>query len=33
MLVHIDGAGHVIRNDRPDETVRQIRTCLSGLPQ
>jgi len=32
-LVHIDGAGHVIRNDRPDETERQIRAFLSGLPR
>jgi pimeloyl-ACP methyl ester carboxylesterase len=30
-LVHIDGAGHVIRNDRPEETEREIRTFLSGL--
>jgi pimeloyl-ACP methyl ester carboxylesterase len=30
-LVHIDGAGHVIRNDRPVETEREIRTFLAGL--
>jgi len=30
-LVHIDGAGHVIRNDRPDDTEREIRAFLSGL--
>lgn len=30
-LIHIDGAGHVIRNDRPEETVRAIRAFLSGL--
>jgi pimeloyl-ACP methyl ester carboxylesterase len=30
-LVHIDGAGHVIRNDRPVETEREIRAFLEGL--
>ncbi|HNQ89090.1 MAG TPA: alpha/beta hydrolase [Verrucomicrobiota bacterium] len=30
-LVHIDGAGHVIRNDKPAETERAIRAFLSGL--
>jgi len=30
-LVHIDGAGHVIRNDRPAETEREIRAFLAGL--
>lgn len=30
-LVHIDGAGHVIRNDRPVETEREIRAFLAGL--
>jgi pimeloyl-ACP methyl ester carboxylesterase len=30
-LVHIDGAGHVIRNDRPEETEREIRAFLAGL--
>ncbi|HRZ56781.1 MAG TPA: alpha/beta hydrolase [Candidatus Paceibacterota bacterium] len=28
--VHIDGAGHVIRNDRPNETEREIRSFLSS---
>jgi pimeloyl-ACP methyl ester carboxylesterase len=32
-LVHIDGAGHVIRNDRPAETEREIRAFLAGLPR
>ncbi len=31
-LVHIDGAGHVIRNDRPADTEREIRAFLSGNP-
>ncbi len=30
-LVHIDGAGHVIRNDRPEATEREIRAFLSRL--
>jgi pimeloyl-ACP methyl ester carboxylesterase len=30
-LVHIDGAGHVIRNDRPVEVEREIRAFLAGL--
>jgi pimeloyl-ACP methyl ester carboxylesterase len=30
-LVHIDGAGHVIRNDRPAATEREIRAFLAGL--
>jgi pimeloyl-ACP methyl ester carboxylesterase len=30
-LVHIDGAGHVIRNDRPEETELEIRRFLAGL--
>ena len=30
-LVHIDGAGHVIRNDKPEDTEREIRSFLSGL--
>jgi pimeloyl-ACP methyl ester carboxylesterase len=30
-LVHIDGAGHVIRNDRPVETEREIRAFLASL--
>lgn len=30
-LVHIDGAGHVIRNDKPQDTERAIRSFLSGL--
>ena len=30
-LVHIDGAGHVIRADRPVETEQQIRDFLAGL--
>ncbi len=30
-LVHIDGAGHVIRNDRPEDTERAIRFFLSRL--
>ncbi|HSA03160.1 MAG TPA: alpha/beta hydrolase, partial [Candidatus Paceibacterota bacterium] len=30
-LVHIEGAGHVIRNDRPDDTLREIRAFLSRL--
>ncbi len=29
-LVHIDGAGHVTRNDRPNETEREIRSFLSS---
>ncbi len=31
-LVHIDGAGHVIRNDRPADTEREIRAFLAGNP-
>jgi len=31
-LVHFGGAGHVVRNDRPDEVEREIRTFLAGLP-
>jgi len=30
-LVHIEGAGHVIRNDKPEDTEREIRSFLSGL--
>ncbi|UCG57140.1 MAG: alpha/beta hydrolase [Phycisphaerales bacterium] len=30
-LVHIDGAGHLVRLDRPAETERQIRDFLAGL--
>lgn len=30
-LVHIDGAGHVIRNDKPEEVENQIRLFLSSL--
>ena len=30
-LVLIDGAGHVIRNDKPADTEREIRPFLSGL--
>ncbi len=32
-LVHIDGAGHVIRNDRPVETEREIRAFLAALEE
>lgn len=31
MLVHIDGAGHVVRQDRPEETEREIRSFLATL--
>jgi pimeloyl-ACP methyl ester carboxylesterase len=30
-LVHIDGASHLVRLDKPAETERQIRTFLAGL--
>jgi pimeloyl-ACP methyl ester carboxylesterase len=30
-LVHIKGAGHLVRLDKPAETERQIRTFLAGL--
>jgi len=30
-LVHIDGAGHLIRLDKPAETEREMRAFLSGL--
>jgi pimeloyl-ACP methyl ester carboxylesterase len=30
-LVHVDGAGHLIRLDKPAETEREIRTFLAGL--
>ncbi len=30
-LVHIEGAGHVIRQDRPEETEREIRSFLASL--
>jgi pimeloyl-ACP methyl ester carboxylesterase len=30
-IVHIDGAGHVIRNDRPAETEKVIREFLASL--
>ncbi|MBN1845179.1 MAG: alpha/beta hydrolase [Sedimentisphaerales bacterium] len=30
-IVHIDGAGHLVRLDRPAETERQIRAFLAGL--
>jgi pimeloyl-ACP methyl ester carboxylesterase len=32
-LVHIDGAGHVIRNDRPVEVERELRAFLAELKQ
>jgi pimeloyl-ACP methyl ester carboxylesterase len=31
-LVHFAGAGHVVRNDRPEEVEREIRAFLAGLP-
>jgi len=30
-LVHFDGAGHLIRHDKPAETEREIRAFLAGL--
>ena len=30
-LVHIDGATHLVRQDRPAETEKQIRKFLAGL--
>ena len=30
-LVHVDGAGHLVRLDRPDETERHIRVFLATL--
>jgi pimeloyl-ACP methyl ester carboxylesterase len=30
-MVYIEGAGHVVHNDKPAETERQIRAFLSGL--
>jgi pimeloyl-ACP methyl ester carboxylesterase len=31
-IVHIDGASHMIRFDRPEETVREMRAFLAALP-
>jgi pimeloyl-ACP methyl ester carboxylesterase len=30
-LIHIDGATHLVRQDKPAETERQIRIFLDGL--